>query len=77
MQRKRGKEVMKMVRVTVVNVERPVGDPDDMGSITGDGPDYFLPGANYKATVKALHDAGFKIVDSINKALEKALEDDG
>ena len=49
------------------------GVPDDMGSITGDGPDYFLPGANYEATVKALHDAGFKIGDSI----KDVLEDDG
>ena len=47
-----------MVRVTVVNVERPVGDPDDMGSITGDGPDYFLPGANYEATVKGYCQVG-------------------
>ena len=67
-----------MVRVTLVNVERerPVRVPDDMewkGTVTGDGPDYFLPGANYEATVEALHDAGFKIVDSI----KDALEDDG
>ena len=58
--------------VTIVQVTKTMGDPDDMGTISGGERDYYLPGADCDATLEALRGAGFKVVESIGELLDEA-----
>ena len=64
----------KRVRATLLTLTRNTRDPQDLGTIGGpDNRYYYLPGADYNETVKALRDAGFKPADRIEDVVEDAV----
>ena len=60
------------VVVSVVQIEIENRSRGDQMSVVGDTPTYWLPGADYDATITALRGAGFELVETIDDALHKA-----
>ena len=58
------------VRVTLVTLTREPTDQRDLGTFTGDSSRYYLPGADYHETQKALLAAGFTVADTIQEAID-------
>ena len=64
------------VTAAIVQITVEVDNPNDMGRFGGDSVSYYLPGADYQATRKALEGAGFKMLDMLRDAVDDMNRED-